>query len=292
MLVGLSPTAHAQARWAAKVQARSTFHPFRDLATLVAPGIVPPKGCAPQDIDLARKRGVAPDLTGCLPGDVGRLIWAHLGMRPQVSPDGPDARTTPIIDKDPPAGQPLAREGTFTLFLPRQTITPTAQPAATPAPPPAVTPATQPAATPAPVAGLAAPPSPTPSAGTPQAGDTNSSAPTGASSSPQTPAVVVPPKPGPWTEAWNWFWDGLNPLWVMAGVLAAGFGVRRLLQPPRIVLPGPPTVSCDLTMGRGASPRWRDNRHIVLNAPLIDVEFSFGPAIISPLQNLGERLEP
>lgn len=87
----------------------STFHPIRDFATRLVPMIVPPKGCSRQDFDRASESRVVPDVTGCLPGEVEGFIRTLLKMTPQVSPDVPNALSTPIIGQSPLPGRPVSQ---------------------------------------------------------------------------------------------------------------------------------------------------------------------------------------
>lgn len=299
--------AQDQALRATLVKRPSTNHPLRDFATHLAPGIVPPKGCTRQDFDLAHQMGVAPDLTGCVPSAVEGWIRSLLRMRPIVLPGGPDAENTAIIKQDPHPGQMLKGLETFTLYLAVPTsvqgtgTTDSGQPAA-PVTPPGTTAGTPMAATPGTLPPTTTETPAAPTAGTPQPGALNKFAPVGVPlqqpptgvQTPLTPLphILFPPEPGSWTQAWNRFWDGLNPLWVAAGVLAGGLGAWRLVNPSRPILTGTPTVHCEVTWARGAAPRWRDDRHVILNAPLIDVELSLGPALITAARILDERLEP
>ena len=271
----------------------SAFHPFRNLAAQVAPSLVPPKGCTRDVFALASRTRVAPDVTGCLPGAIQGFIRASLDAIPVAVPEGPDALSTPIVDQSPRPGQHLGR--TFTLIL--ASPAPAATVPTTTSATGATTADTQPSSAGGPPE-TAATTSPAPSAPDVPGTKTPTSKPAPATGdgaqapSPTPPADFGPPPPPLATQLFDWFWDGLNPVWAAGLLLIAGWGAWRLSHPARLVLTGRPSVLCEIHRPGGFGPTWRDDRRIALNAPMLDLVLIRGRVAAESLQVIGERQTP
>jgi hypothetical protein len=95
----------------------SAFHPIRDLASRVVPSLVPPKGCTPAVIRLARDEGVAPDLRGCMSDAIIPGLAEAMGLSPRSSTSAPQQPGATIVQQQPGPGEPLQPGGGVTLTV-------------------------------------------------------------------------------------------------------------------------------------------------------------------------------
>lgn len=270
MLAGATAPAAAQNLASELVARSSTFHPFRDLATELTQGVIPPKGCTPLVIRQAAANGIAPDLTGCEPSMVEGPIRMFLRMTPEVSPAEGTVAGALVVDQSPKPGQAVAKGGTFELMLPR---------------PPVKQPVDQPSSDPS---------SPTNGHKTASVDQADQN----------VPVTLICPKGwvrtsesscvplrSPWRRLADWFWDGLNPLWAPGLPLAAALA-WRLFAPRPTMLPGTPTVDIELRQLRPAI-RFEQPTHAVRHMLAVDLVMRpSAPAVDPHLTVSAERIAP